>query len=344
LKEAGLQLTDAYISNRMLPLNFKHEDQVLFQHELTCEIRPSYLLKIKNIFYTGGGLVQVTLNHKLPESFLLYNFIQRLPLFRYLFYTGKRRILQKVETIRHPVVFVVDHWSYGYFHWMAEVLPRLVAAKNKMGNHPVVLPAKFKMLPFVSASLKQIGIDFRFLEQDCLYKLRNVVFISHFAETGNYNDLVLRKTRQLLYIENNKSIEKRCVYISRKNAGKRSILNEVQIIPILKSFKFEIVFAEELSFNQQQILFSSTDILVANHGAGLTNMLFMKPKSMVLELRCKNDTLNNCYFSLASALQLDYYYLNTEPVNQGENPHIANVIVNAHELNKLLQLIITGNN
>lgn len=339
-----LQISEPYISKRSAPVNSIISDDKLFRHEEVCQIDPVFLIEISNLLYNGSGMFIVTKKRKLPEKFLKYNIIKKFSFFAYSYFQIKMELKFNLIRINIPVIFVVDYWSHGYFHWMAEVLPRLVAAKNKIGTHPVVLPAKFKMLPFVSDSLKQIGINFRFLEVDNLYKLREVFFISHFAATGNYNDLIVRETRKLLHIKDIKSVEKRFVYISRKNTNKRNISNEVEIIKVLRSYSFEIVFAEELSFYQQQNLFSSTDILVGNHGAGLTNMLFMKPTSKVLELRCKNDTLNNCYFSLASALQLDYYYLNTEPVNQGENPHTANVIVNAHELNELLQLIITGNN
>ena len=53
--------------------------------------------------------------------------------------------------------------------------------------------------------------------------------------------------------------------------------------------------------------------VVSNHGAGLTNMLFMKDGARVLELRHVSDYVNNCYFILASALQFDYLYQLCEP-------------------------------
>ncbi len=38
-------------------------------------------------------------------------------------------------------------------------------------------------------------------------------------------------------------------------------------------------------------------------------MLFMREGQQVLELRRRGDAHNNCYFTLASAMGHDYYYL-----------------------------------
>ena len=37
-------------------------------------------------------------------------------------------------------------------------------------------------------------------------------------------------------------------------------------------------------------------------------MLFLQEGTKLLELRRMDDKINNCYFSMADALQLEYYY------------------------------------
>ena len=331
-----IKLTDSYTSFRKLPLNYKIEDEGIFKHETTSKIAPCYLIEIKNLFYKGYGLVQISATRKLAEPFLLYNIIQQIPSFYYWVYILKQMVQGRVKTIHEPVVFVVDQWSEGYFHWFAEVLPRLIAAKEKVKSFTVILPAKFKKYSFIASSLDQIGFKFQFLDSGFLYQLKDVYFISHFAISGNYNDNLMIKTRELLKVELEKLRNNRFVYISRRYAGKRSIQNESEIVPFLKSLNFEIVIAEELSFKEQKDLFSSVTLLVSNHGAGLTNMLFMNKGSSVIELRKINDKHNNCYFSLASALDIDYYYLKCDFDNPGDDPHNTNLFVNIGELKKLL--------
>ena len=55
-------------------------------------------------------------------------------------------------------------------------------------------------------------------------------------------------------------------------------------------------------------LFASADLLIGVHGAGLTNMLFMPPGGMVLELLpplCATAS----YWGIASALGITYRHL-----------------------------------
>ena len=66
--------------------------------------------------------------------------------------------------------------------------------------------------------------------------------------------------------------------------------------------------------------------LISNHGAGLTNMLFMKAGGNVLELRHRGDKHNNCYFSLASTLRLNYYYQLCDSENNIEDAYTANLL------------------
>jgi hypothetical protein len=80
----GIQLSDAYISTRNLPVNLRKEDEFLFQHELICEVQSCYLIELENIFYSGYGLVKISSKRTLPESFLVYNLIHRHPFFHFL--------------------------------------------------------------------------------------------------------------------------------------------------------------------------------------------------------------------------------------------------------------------
>jgi capsular polysaccharide biosynthesis protein len=71
---------------------------------------------------------------------------------------------------------------------------------------------------------------------------------------------------------------------------------------------FEIIYAEKLSLKDQISLMSETRTVVSLHGAALTNMIFLPENSEVIELRNFGDSKTNCYFNLANALGLKYYY------------------------------------
>lgn len=324
---SSLKLADSYKSFRKLPLNYRKEDADIFDHQMFYEGLPGYLLILKNIYYTGYGVVETHGKESLPKEFVFYNSTKVRSILKFLYFILKKILKNRYSIIQEPVVFIVDIRSNNYFHWVAEVIPRLLEAKEKIEKYPIILPAKFRDLSFVSDSLNYIGLKFTYLEKFSLYKLKHLFFVSHFSITGNYHDEIIQKTRKVLRSTDKPASSNQRVYISRARAERRKIANEEELEAILKSHDFKIIYCEQLSFCEQATIFSGAKILISIHGAGLTNMMFMENDNKVLEIRYKNDFHNNCYFSLASALNLRYYYFLAEPVCEGEDPYSANVTV-----------------
>jgi capsular polysaccharide biosynthesis protein len=75
-------------------------------------------------------------------------------------------------------------------------------------------------------------------------------------------------------------------------------------------------------------------VLGGVHGAGLTNMMFMSKGSKILEIRGKGDSSNNCFFSLASDLEMKYYYFLSDTENQ--NYYSTNHIIDIHLFDRFI--------
>jgi len=101
--------------------------------------------------------------------------------------------------------------------------------------------------------------------------------------------------------------DRKRLFVSRRNS-RRSIENEEEIIALLEAFDFEAIQAEKLPFKDQVNLFSSAEVIVASHGAGLTNIVFAKPGTKVLEIFSPGHSIL-CYFYLAGQARLNHYYL-----------------------------------
>ena len=165
------------------------------------------------------------------------------------------------------------------------------------------------------------------------------------AISGNYNENVIRGLRSLYadYYENacsDRSYNK--VYISRGKAQIRKIANEEECVAIMEEYGFKTIYFEEHSLEQQIAIALDAQYMISNHGGGLTNILFMKSGSSVLELRQSGDSHNNCYFSLASALYLKYYYQLCHSENPEEDAHTANLIVDCRRLRKNIEQILAN--
>lgn len=97
----------------------------------------------------------------------------------------------------------------------------------------------------------------------------------------------------------------RCIYIDRRRARNRTLINEDDVVNLMKKFGFEIVDLASLSVTAQVELFSDCCFIVGPHGAGLTNLVFAPPGAAVLEI-LPDQLLNWCYRSISNSCNLHY--------------------------------------
>ena len=318
---------DFFQSIRSLPHNFQSSHLNLFQHELNRQFKIPLVRNIKWVWIDGNLNFYLTrsLNflvhekqnlRKVDFGFLLKSIL----LFRFKF-IGKRSLC------------ITDNWSQGYFHWMLDCLPRLLLVPD-FENQKVILAEQLAANGFVGESLQLLGVnDVMVLKPGRQYFFRKFCLPTEITPTGNYYEPLVNKLRAKCAVL--PSTPSRKVYVSRSMTLRRRIENESELIDYLLSMGFEIVHCEKLSFNEQRELFSQTKVLVTNHGAALTNLLFMQEGTKCLELRLAGDALNNCYFSLAAALKIDYYYQLCHSASESTDGHLADISVSIDTLKEL---------
>ncbi|MBK4728910.1 DUF563 domain-containing protein [Oxynema sp. CENA135] len=95
------------------------------------------------------------------------------------------------------------------------------------------------------------------------------------------------------------------IYINRQQAKHRRVVNESEAIEFLKNYGFVSVSLERLSFREQVRLLSGAQVVVAPHGAGLTNAVFCQPGTVVIEL-FSHRYRSSCYQVMSHHLGLEY--------------------------------------
>jgi capsular polysaccharide biosynthesis protein len=293
---------------RALPVNLDPKDLPLFQMALEVSFERLHPMQLKNVWILQDTVFA-------PGEFKFYSshtHVENLGPLQF----AKRAINCAPKSWRKipKGIWVLDEWSANYFHWMTDCLPRIWEGLERDPKAPVLLPYSYQSLAFVSESLKLIGAAVIFFKSNQNLKVSTVILTARTASFPNFNLKLTQKTREKLSFK--ASTEPwRNVYISRKLAGKRKVHNETEVELILKKRGFEVVYAEQLNLSQEIQLMGETKILVSLHGAVLTNMLFLAPNTKVLELRNLDDSASQCYFNLAAALGLSYYYT----LNKGDS-------------------------
>lgn len=322
-------LYEKHLSERKPPQNLKVEDRPLFERELSRELPEAHLLTLKNAWVLHDLIAD---SGKLSR-YLAYTHVYPLSGKSLL----KRQLLRFLPPAGHlqKGVWIIDNWSMNYFHWFTDALSRLLAFKETGEKAPVVLPKTYQELSFVRDSLRMLEQEVYFYEPSRKLGLDTLYLPSHTAPRGNYNASLIRSLKARF---ESSGVAKRRVYISRASADRRKVANEEALKPILDKHGFEIHQFEHYTFEEQVRLMQETSVLLGLHGAGFTNMLFMPEGGKIIEIRNRKDAQNNCYFTLASELGHDYYYLLAEP-DKPQDPHWADVVVHTESLRELLERI-----
>jgi len=87
----------------------------------------------------------------------------------------------------------------------------------------------------------------------------------------------------------------RNIIINRRNASQRKVINIDKILKRFSNFNFEVVFLEDLSFQNQIQLFRSSKVIIATHGAGLVNLLYSE-NPIVIEFFPSNRTSRDSFY------------------------------------------------
>jgi len=132
---------------------------------------------------------------------------------------------------------------------------------------------------------------------------------------------------------------RRChrLYVTRKQApGGRRILNEADVMGVLEPHGFVPCVLESLGIDEQIALFYDAEMVVAPHGAGLTNILYSQDIDLV-ELHPAPAIMPHYYF-MANAIGHRYHALCAE-----ESGRHSSFCVDIKALAETLEKITFGN-
>lgn len=104
------------------------------------------------------------------------------------------------------------------------------------------------------------------------------------------------------------------VYISRKQAKLRSIVNEAEIIDTLKHHGFVPIETETMCFADQMGAFRNARIIIAPHGAGMSHMMYAPSGGSVTEIVQKKRL--GCFRTLARLCGHSFRRLNAPQISE----------------------------
>jgi capsular polysaccharide biosynthesis protein len=240
------------------------------------------------------------------------------------------RAIQKIlpsQLVHAPgrVAVISQSCDDNYCHWLQEVLCRL-ALLEKQNIEYDWLCTRFSK-PFMKETLALWGIDlakiFSIFDQRTGVKAKTIIlpsmilnssigFKTHAGVRPNpaplhYVSEKLISAAQKTSLNNTNFCKK--VFISRKDAPLRKILNEDEIFALFQAHGFTRYELSKLSATEQILLFNNAEIVVGEHGAGLVNIMFCKPKTRVIEIF--QALIDSSFWYTAHTFDLNYTAIKT---------------------------------
>lgn len=201
----------------------------------------------------------------------------------------------ETPTVDEPCVLLGSGQPTNYFHWLVEFVAKLDLISEVQNGRRLVIPRP--RFPFNCDSLRYFGIEPR----DCIVAARP----TRFRDLRTTSSIALSNTRLSSFVgaffEPRSGYGGRRIYISRREARSRRVVNEDALLDLLTKAGFEEVCPGELPFAEQVATFRGASIVVGAHGAGLANTAFMPAGSKVIELLPDNNFTRGvtCYAALS---------------------------------------------
>lgn len=231
--------------------------------------------------------------------------------------------------------WLVERVYDNYSHWLTAHLPKLLMLRDLGLDEDVLLPTV--LAPLIHQSLEFFGLPaqrFPAFDPAVPLKIKELTVVG----TDRFRPELLRLVARHCPLAPADWPTRR-IFISRAGAARRRLVNEADIWPILAGAGFERVQMERMTFCEQVALMRETAVLIAPHGAGLTNMMFCPEGCHVVEI-ADLAFPNPNFYAVASAMGHHYWLIEAETSRSDPRPLERDLWVDSQALVRVLEQLI----
>jgi hypothetical protein len=337
------KVVDGKMFSRKLPVNFLKQNHDHFNRISNYQCPALIVYFYRTVFMLSDSSLFLFRIWPVEGSFPFFR--KRIRLHSIKGVLDIQRKWEQIIFMRQEKYYLIihDQWSRNYYHWMTQALPRLLMAFKTGKAFQLLIPQNHNS-QFHKQTLKMLGVEhWTFFDNDKRYfKIENLMYPSHDIQVGDYHDDLIRELAEILQSKTESPYGLKRIFVQRTSKKSRLILNEQEVLKVFSKWNFEVVNFEEFNFQQQSDIAKSASVIAGVHGAGLTNMLFMKAGSKVLELTTALEGEQYYYYTLANALQHNYYYQQCTPGVPGLTIQESNFHVNIDTLESILVKMISS--
>lgn len=285
-----------------------------------AELPEIYLAKLQDVIVIeGSDLVIADNNSALYDEIALdkenrYGLrIGMVPLIKNRNIESGKVLLEYQKNLKKlpkQAIHFCKDYSYNYFHWLIECLPRMwiIEQFSELDSLPLLVDSQLHNQQLESLELiTQNQREFIRLQPGQGYAIDNLIYPSSLSYMHNNYDHPIAYEKDVLispiaiqYLrnkflsiinmeENGESGHSKKIFLSRKKLGGQGrLLNTEEIETMLADEGFDIIYPELLSFKDQVRIFSRAEVIVGAAGSALANIVFVPANCKVFVLSTNN--------------------------------------------------------
>lgn len=272
-----------------------------------CDVMDGY-------FHVGSGLVCTRDFKAIPD--LPY----RLPL--YSAYGRKRPV--KTAPRKGLFTTVNSCHAWNHFSWYVDCLARVHSLAQAVPAEPITMIMPDTLGSVMRESLACVlppNFVLEYQPPDTWFQLEHMIWPSLIAGRCNgflppdYCEAIRAPVfRRLGLSSGNLPVDR--LYVSRRNARCRQVLNEDAVVALLERYDFKTVLVEYLSFKEQVETFHRASVVLGPHGAGLHLMGYSGGIDVVV--LHPNREPQNFFHTMAKGLGQRYHHVLTADAGDEE--------------------------
>ena len=242
-------------------------------------------------------------------------------------------IEKKLKTINKPAIYLSGIIEDNFFHWIFDAMPKLYALEKFPSLRKLPIIIRNPLNSYQVEMFKIFGVKNKIICTNGKSFKAKKLFVPTLPSPPVYSKPVVAwlKKKFLINMKKNSLSKKNRIYISRKDAKHRKVINDQQISDALKKFNFKTLVLSQLTLKEQINEFRNAECIILPHGSGASHLLFAQKNCKIIELQSPSQ-LNNMFGCLAKILDYKYGFL----VGSENRQSNFNYTIN---LGKLLKLV-----